>query len=123
MSLSRLLRFSFSLVRFWRLPDVHQAIFFKSIDIYIKLFAAFVPTAIVGLLAYDFIKGYLFNPIVVSVSLILGGVILILIDKKVVNQKSDLVEVEEMTYKSAFFLLGFFNAFPWFRGLPELLPR
>lgn len=78
--------------------------FFKSIDIYIKLFAAFVPTAIVGLLAYDFIKGYLFNPIVVSVSLILGGVILILIDKKVVNQKSDLVEVEEMTYKSAFFI-------------------
>lgn len=78
--------------------------FFKSIDIYLKLFAAFVPTAIVGLLAYDYIKGYLFNPIVVSVSLILGGVILILIDKKVVNQKSDLVEVEEMTYKSAFFI-------------------
>jgi undecaprenyl-diphosphatase len=78
--------------------------FFKSIDIYLKLFAAFVPTAIVGLLAYDYIKGYLFNPIVVSVSLILGGIILLLIDKKVVNQKSDLAEVEDMTYKSAFFI-------------------
>ncbi|WP_111668739.1 undecaprenyl-diphosphate phosphatase [Algoriphagus litoralis] len=78
--------------------------FFKSIDIYLKLLAAFVPTAIVGLLAYDYIKGYLFNPIVVSVSLILGGVILILIDKKVINQKSDLAEVEDMTYKSAFFI-------------------
>lgn len=78
--------------------------FFKSIDIYLKLFAAFVPTAIVGLLAYDFIKGYLFNPIVVSVSLILGGIVLLLIDKKVVNQKSDLAEVEDMTYKSAFFI-------------------
>ncbi len=78
--------------------------FLKSIDIYLKLFAAFVPTAIVGLLAYPYIKAYLFNPIVVSVSLILGGIILILIDKKVVNQKSDLEEVEDMTYKSAFFI-------------------
>ncbi len=78
--------------------------FFKSIDIYLKLFAAFVPTAIIGLLAYDFIKGYLFNPIIVSVSLILGGIILILIDKTVIAQKSELEEVEEMTYKSAFFI-------------------
>jgi Uncharacterized bacitracin resistance protein len=56
--------------------------FFRGLKIYYKLLAAFIPTAIVGLLAYDFIKGYLFNPVVVSVSLILGGVILILIDKK-----------------------------------------
>lgn len=78
--------------------------FFQSIDIYLKLLAAFLPTAVIGLLAYDFIKGYLFNPIVVSVSLILGGVILILIDKKVVAQKSTLAEVEDMSYKSAFFI-------------------
>ncbi|MDP2041905.1 MAG: undecaprenyl-diphosphate phosphatase [Algoriphagus sp.] len=78
--------------------------FFKSIDIYLKLFAAFLPTAIVGLLAYPYIKAYLFNPIVVSVSLILGGVVLILIDKKVIAQKSDLAEVEDMSYKNAFFI-------------------
>lgn len=78
--------------------------FFKSIDIYLKLLTAFFPTAIVGLLAYDFIKGYLFNPIVVSVSLILGGIILILIDKRVIAQKSEFEEVEEMSYKSAFFI-------------------
>ncbi|MCR9083963.1 MAG: undecaprenyl-diphosphate phosphatase, partial [Cyclobacteriaceae bacterium] len=40
----------------------------------------------------------------VSVSLILGGVILILIDKKVVNQTSDLAEVEDISYRSAFFI-------------------
>ncbi|MDO8967726.1 undecaprenyl-diphosphate phosphatase [Algoriphagus sp.] len=78
--------------------------FFKSIDIYLKLFAAFLPTAIVGLVAYPYIKAYLFNPIVVSVSLILGGVFLILIDKKVIAQKSDLAEVEDMSYKNAFFI-------------------
>ncbi|MDE0561852.1 undecaprenyl-diphosphate phosphatase [Algoriphagus sp. NF] len=78
--------------------------FFRGLKIYYKLLAAFIPTAIVGLLAYDFIKGYLFNPVVVSVSLILGGVILILIDKKVVNQTSDLAEVEDISYRSAFFI-------------------
>jgi undecaprenyl-diphosphatase len=78
--------------------------FFRGLKIYYKLLAAFIPTAIVGLLAYDFIKGYLFNPVVVSVSLILGGVILILIDKKVVSQTSNLAEVEDIPYRSAFFI-------------------
>lgn len=55
--------------------------FFTGINIYIKLFVAFLPTAIVGLLAYKTIKAYLFNPYVVSVSLIAGGVVLILLDK------------------------------------------
>lgn len=78
--------------------------FFKSIDIYLKLFAAFLPTAIIGFLAYDYIKAYLFNPIVVSVSLILGGIFLIFIDKKVVNSETKLAEVEDMSYKNAFFI-------------------
>jgi len=78
--------------------------FFRGWTIYFKLLAAFIPTAIVGLLAYDYIKAYLFNPIVVSVSLILGGIVLIFIDKKVVNSESDLVEVEDLSYKNAFFI-------------------
>ncbi len=78
--------------------------FFQGIIIYLKLLAAFIPTAIIGLLAYDYIKAYLFNPIVVSVSLIVGGIILIFIDKKVVNQETTVEEVEEMTYKNAFFI-------------------
>lgn len=78
--------------------------FLKGINIYLKLFAAFVPTAIIGLLAYDYIKAYLFNPIVVSVSLIVGGIILIFIDKKVVNSEANIAEVEDMSYKNAFFI-------------------
>lgn len=78
--------------------------FFRGLQIYYKLFAAFLPTAVIGLLAYDFIKGYLFNPVVVSVSLIIGGVILILIDKKVVNSETNLAEVEDISYKNAFFI-------------------
>ena len=78
--------------------------FFRGLTIYFKLFAAFLPTAVVGLLAYDYIKAYLFNPVVVSVSLILGGVILILIDKKVLNQESTLADVEDISYKNAFLI-------------------
>ncbi len=78
--------------------------FFQGLTIYFKLLAAFIPTAIVGFLAYEYIKFYLFSPIVVSVSLILGGIVLILIDKKVIDSTSDLAEVEEISYKNAFFI-------------------
>jgi undecaprenyl-diphosphatase len=78
--------------------------FFRGLNIYFKLFAAFLPTAIVGLLAYDYIKAYLFNPVVVSVSLILGGIVLIFIDKKVVSKESTLQDVEDISYKNAFFI-------------------
>lgn len=78
--------------------------FLKGLTIYYKLTAAFIPTAIIGFLAYDIIKAYLFNPIVVSVSLIIGGVILIIIDRKVVAQKSKTEDLENISYKNAFFI-------------------
>ncbi len=78
--------------------------FFRNLTIYYKLITAFLPTAVIGFLAYDFIKAYLFNPIVVSVSLILGGIILIFSDKKVAAQGSTVVEVEDISYKNAFFI-------------------
>src|SRR5689334_5957098 len=55
--------------------------FFVSINIYLKLFVAFLPTGVIGLLAYKTIKHYLFNPYTVSISLVLGGIVLILLDR------------------------------------------
>jgi len=78
--------------------------FLKGISIYLKLGVAFIPTAIVGFLAYDIIKNYLFNPMIVAVSLIVGGIILILIDKIVVNRKSQTDVLENIDYKHAFFI-------------------
>ena len=69
--------------------------FFVGINIYLKLFVAFLPTGIIGLLAYKAIKHYLFNPFTVSISLIVGGVVLILLDKWSAEKKSDYKEVEE----------------------------
>lgn len=55
--------------------------FLKGFTLYFKLGIAFIPTAIIGFLAYDFIKSYLFNSIVVAVSLILGGIVLNFVEK------------------------------------------
>lgn len=78
--------------------------FFKSFEIYIKLIAAFIPTALVGFLAYGFIKEYLFNPMIVAVTLIVGGIILILINRKMVSQVSKYKEVEDVSVKNAFYI-------------------
>ncbi len=75
--------------------------FFVGLDIYMKLFVAFLPTGIIGLLAYKTIKHYLFNPFTVSISLIVGGVVLILLDKWSEQKKSEYKEIEDITYKGA----------------------
>ena len=55
--------------------------FFQSVGFYLKLFVAFIPAAILGFLLSDFIDSMLENVYVVAVTLILGGVILLFIDK------------------------------------------
>ena len=46
-----------------------------------NLFIAFLPAAVIGVLAYQVIKTYLFDVRVVCISLIVGGFILLLIDR------------------------------------------
>lgn len=75
--------------------------FFVGLDIYMKLFVAFLPTGVIGLLAYKTIKHYLFNPFTVSISLIVGGVVLILLDKWSEQKRSEYKEIEDITYQGA----------------------
>jgi undecaprenyl-diphosphatase len=60
--------------------------FLQSIDFYYKLLAAFIPSAIIGFLLNDFIDSLLENVVVVAVTLILGGIILLFIDKYFENK-------------------------------------
>ena len=76
--------------------------FFVGMNIYMKLFVAFLPTGVIGFLAYKAIKHYLFNPYTVSVSLIIGGVVLIFLDKWSANKRSEYKEVEDISYSGAF---------------------
>lgn len=47
----------------------------------INLIIAFLPAAIVGFLFHDWIKDRLFNPTVVALSLVVGGVVILLIER------------------------------------------
>jgi undecaprenyl-diphosphatase len=90
--------------------------FLQGLTIYIKLAVAFIPTGIIGIFAYHYIKTYLFNPIVVSASLIIGGIVLILIDKKMVTQQSKTDVLENISYKNAFFI-GLFQSISMIPGV------
>jgi len=78
--------------------------FLQGISIYVKLMAAFIPTAIIGLLAYEYIKSYLFSPTVVAFALIIGGIVLILIDKKVIAKETQVVDLSQIPLKNAVFI-------------------
>lgn len=54
--------------------------FFQSFDFYFKLFIAFVPAVILGLLFSKKIDTLLENPITVAISLLVGGILLLKVD-------------------------------------------
>lgn len=60
---------------------------------------AFIPSVIIGMLAYDIIRDVLFSPTVVSVMLIVGGLLIILIEKKIHVAKHH--HVEDFSWKLA----------------------
>lgn len=78
--------------------------FLQSFTIYLKLAVAFIPTGIAGVLAYPYIKAVLFNPLGVSIALTVGGIILIIIDRRVVARKSEYVDLEDISYRRSFFI-------------------
>lgn len=73
--------------------------FFQSLDFYFKLIFAFIPSAVLGLLLNDVIDELLESPTTVAVSLLLGGVVLVFIDK-LLNPKNEIV----LTFPKAFII-------------------
>ncbi len=51
------------------------------LDFYSKIFIAFLPAAIIGFLLNDFIDSLLENVVVVAITLLLGGIVLVFIDR------------------------------------------
>jgi undecaprenyl-diphosphatase len=86
--------------------------FFKTINFYYKLFIAFIPAAVIGFLAGDYIDSMLENVTVVAVSLVLGGIILVFVDKWFKNPS----ENQEVTYPKAF-KIGFFQVIAMIPGV------
>lgn len=88
--------------------------FFKSIQFYFKLFVAFIPAAIFGLLFSDKIDELLESPQVVAISLVIGGVFLLFIDKIFKNAKED--DADKVKYPNAF-VIGLFQCIAMIPGV------
>ena len=86
--------------------------FLHKYDFYWKLFVAFIPAAVLGLLFNDAIDAMLESVVVVAVTLILGGIFMLFSDK-IFNKGS---EKTELTEKRAF-CIGLFQCISMIPGV------
>lgn len=88
--------------------------FFKSINFYFKLIIAFIPAAIFGILFSDKIDQMLESPLTVGISLVIGGIILLFVDKWFKN--ATITIEEEINYLTAL-KIGFFQCISMIPGV------
>jgi len=86
--------------------------FFQSFNFYYKLIVAFFPAAILGFLFEEQLSSLLGNVMVVAISLFLGGIILLFVDKWFKNNTND----NDISYKSAF-KIGLFQVIAMIPGV------
>lgn len=79
-----------------------------SLEIWLKLATAFVPTGLAGLFIYPFLKE-LFNGYIVAFMLILGGLVFLIIERAHKGKAYALNSLENIGFKQAF-LIGVFQA-------------
>ena len=92
--------------------------FFNSLEFYFKLFVAFLPAAVIGLLFEKYIDQLLESVLVVAISLLVGGIILVFVDRWFPHAEKD--EEHEVTYPSAL-KVGFFPVYSDdSRSIPDL---
>lgn len=85
--------------------------FFQTMDFYYKLFVAFIPSMIAGLLLKKYIDQLLESPMTVGIALLVGGIILLFVDKWF-NKKED----TEITFQKSF-LTGCFQVISMIPGV------
>ncbi len=86
--------------------------FVLKFEFYFKLLLAFIPAAIIGLLASDFIDSLLENVMVVAVMLLLGGIILLFVDNWFNKEDKN----QEVTYPKAL-KIGFWQCIAMIPGV------
>lgn len=86
--------------------------FFQSADFYRMLLIAFLPAAVIGFLAGDFIDSLLENIWVVAIMLIVGGVLMLFVDSWFAKTDDD----QEITWKRAL-KIGFFQCIAMIPGV------
>lgn len=86
------------------IPFIHNdSIKQKNIfSIWKKTIIGVLPALVIGVLIADYIETQLFNPFTVSIALIIGGIILIFIEKR--NKISRIDSIEQLGYGTAFMI-------------------
>lgn len=81
----------------------------------IGLLVAFLPAAVIGVFAYDFIKTVLFEtPLVICIALIVGGVILLLLDR--MPKRPRWIDADAYPVR-LYFLIGLFQCLAMIPGV------
>lgn len=88
--------------------------FVKSVDFYVKLVIAFIPSAILGKLLSDYIDELLETPLGVAISLFLGGIILLYADRLF---SKDEVDDTDKVDKLTAFKIGLFQCIAMIPGV------
>ncbi|WP_309497142.1 undecaprenyl-diphosphate phosphatase [Sulfurovum sp.] len=86
-----------------------EKISFKKVDLWVKLFVAFLPIAIVGFIFKDVIKT-LFNVETVAWMFIIGGLIFLVVEHFYTEKEHHIKDVEEVSYTQALWV-GFAQIF------------
>ncbi len=73
-------------------------------SMWFKILAACLPAGIIGILFDDAIDKLLMNPMVVTITLVVYGVIFIVLEKKKVGETPKITEITQLTYKTALFI-------------------
>jgi undecaprenyl-diphosphatase len=70
-----------------------------------KIIAAFIPSAIIGFLGYRLIKSFLIgNEWVTVISLFIGGILLIVLERRLGEEKGSKYTLKSITLRDAFFI-------------------
>ncbi len=80
----------------------------------LNILIAFTPAVILGLLFHKAIKAYLFNPITVACALIVGGIVILLIERR--RTQPTILTIDELNWKDAL-KIGFAQTLAMFPGV------
>lgn len=81
----------------------------------LNIIIAFLPAAIIGFLIHDFIKSFLFSNLIIAIALILGGIIMIIVEKNHDNE-SKIADLDDISNKTAL-KIGFFQCIAMIPGV------
>jgi len=95
-------------------PKDTESLFEKEyVTFWLKILTAFLPALIIGIFLAEIIESHFFNPITVSISLLAGGILLLIFDHK--NRVSAISSIREMPYRMAIYI-GLFQCLAMIPG-------